>query len=179
MVKFQSRTECAEYLVAELPQIPRQLIDELVAFHSVEEWPSPPPGAAAFMMPVTRWIVRDDDLKLLEALIDGCKAGAAAGFFMPSVAATAVTTSTTGIVTALLKLGRQAWRKGRRLTPLQFAVLGAIKSRRDGLAEPEVLPQVDLMTGRVNDPGEVDAAVRSEEHTSELQSQSNLVCRLL
>src|SRR5688572_28653597 len=25
----------------------------------------------------------------------------------------------------------------------------------------------------------VDAAVRSEEHTSELQSQSNLVCRLL
>src|SRR2546427_8224914 len=27
--------------------------------------------------------------------------------------------------------------------------------------------------------GELEAAVRSEEHTSELQSQSNLVCRLL
>src|SRR5688572_31714425 len=27
--------------------------------------------------------------------------------------------------------------------------------------------------------GEVQAAIRSEEHTSELQSQSNLVCRLL
>src|SRR2546430_7189896 len=27
--------------------------------------------------------------------------------------------------------------------------------------------------------GELDGAVRSEEHTSELQSQSNLVCRLL
>src|SRR2546430_3085826 len=26
---------------------------------------------------------------------------------------------------------------------------------------------------------EIDAAIRSEEHTSELQSQSNLVCRLL
>src|SRR2546430_9486418 len=31
--------------------------------------------------------------------------------------------------------------------------------------------------GRVNDAG--DRIVRSEEHTSELQSQSNLVCRLL
>src|SRR2546430_13505494 len=29
------------------------------------------------------------------------------------------------------------------------------------------------------DPGEVLAHARSEEHTSELQSQSNLVCRLL
>src|SRR5205085_10830230 len=27
--------------------------------------------------------------------------------------------------------------------------------------------------------GDIDAAARSEEHTSELQSQSNLVCRLL
>src|SRR5688572_32093707 len=37
--------------------------------------------------------------------------------------------------------------------------------------------------GRAAEPGEdarrVDARVRSEEHTSELQSQSNLVCRLL
>src|SRR2546430_9130063 len=28
-------------------------------------------------------------------------------------------------------------------------------------------------------PGDQDHSVRSEEHTSELQSQSNLVCRLL
>src|SRR5688572_31912245 len=33
---------------------------------------------------------------------------------------------------------------------------------------------------RVHQPGHpADAAFRSEEHTSELQSQSNLVCRLL
>src|SRR5438034_10575045 len=30
-----------------------------------------------------------------------------------------------------------------------------------------------------NDPGTMSAAVRSEEHTSELQSHSDLVCRLL
>src|SRR2546427_8181272 len=39
---------------------------------------------------------------------------------------------------------------------------------RDGLARP-VLPEVAVQT----------ISNRSEEHTSELQSQSNLVCRLL
>src|SRR2546430_4548397 len=38
----------------------------------------------------------------------------------------------------------------------------------DALGVPAAAPQVDLLT-----------AYRSEEHTSELQSQSNLVCRLL
>src|SRR2546430_12896398 len=44
----------------------------------------------------------------------------------------------------------------------------------------------ESVTGRVAPPGSetvckalVDASMRSEEHTSELQSQSNLVCRLL
>src|SRR2546430_12916369 len=32
---------------------------------------------------------------------------------------------------------------------------------------------------RMSNPGEVAVPARSEEHTSELQSQSNLVCRLL
>src|SRR5688572_32769831 len=46
-----------------------------------------------------------------------------------------------------------------------------------------------LMTGRIGDETKFDTAIhaslalmsaaRSEEHTSELQSQSNLVCRLL
>src|SRR5688572_32452690 len=34
-------------------------------------------------------------------------------------------------------------------------------------------------TRRALENGQVDTLVRSEEHTSELQSQSNLVCRLL
>src|SRR2546430_3784111 len=40
-------------------------------------------------------------------------------------------------------------------------------------AEPNPGPQV------FSQPSQVCAIVRSEEHTSELQSQSNLVCRLL
>src|SRR2546427_5653049 len=43
---------------------------------------------------------------------------------------------------------------------------------RAGLAAGQCL-------GRVEDQGQVAVDARSEEHTSELQSQSNLVCRLL
>src|SRR2546430_13189643 len=40
-------------------------------------------------------------------------------------------------------------------------------------------PEFDPVALRVHDPSELSKVVRSEEHTSELQSQSNLVCRLL
>src|SRR2546427_4701002 len=42
---------------------------------------------------------------------------------------------------------------------------------------PRVVCAVDC--GQAVNTGQVEAQMRSEEHTSELQSQSNLVCRLL
>src|SRR2546427_11723767 len=42
-----------------------------------------------------------------------------------------------------------------------------------------VLEQKTAQAGSLTVPGTVQAVLRSEEHTSELQSQSNLVCRLL
>src|SRR5688572_32269451 len=54
---------------------------------------------------------------------------------------------------------------------------GAVSADEDGLARlvlglgTEVRACVEMMSGAI--------WVRSEEHTSELQSQSNLVCRLL
>src|SRR5688572_32324769 len=44
---------------------------------------------------------------------------------------------------------------------------------------PWLLPRFLRLDRRSQEPGEQPRAVRSEEHTSELQSQSNLVCRLL
>src|SRR2546428_1287403 len=60
--------------------------------------------------------------------------------------------------TTLFRSGR-VW-----LTPRVAALLGAADARR--LARREIQPQLDRGT-------------RSEEHTSELQSRSDLVCRLL
>src|SRR2546427_7603815 len=56
---------------------------------------------------------------------------------------------------------------------------------RSGHAQPRMLHLArghDLLLharGHLDGNGEGHALVRSEEHTSELQSQSNLVCRLL
>src|SRR3989475_4842365 len=69
--------------------------------------------------------------------------------------------------------------------------LGVVGGRRPVLAAPERRTEVGALTGlwnplrmvvgtaglRVDAPEHV--LLRSEEHTSELQSQSNLVCRLL
>src|SRR5690606_39676308 len=40
-------------------------------------------------------------------------------------------------------------------------------------------PMVDARRMRIDRQGRLGAALRSEEHTSELQSRENLVCRLL
>src|SRR2546430_10093214 len=45
--------------------------------------------------------------------------------------------------------------------------------------DPGVRPRHLGQSHRGESDGEPDRALRSEEHTSELQSQSNLVCRLL
>src|SRR2546430_12472087 len=58
---------------------------------------------------------------------------------------------------------------GRRPGPREGHRCG----RREGA--PERVPSSELWVGDQGGPGDQ----RSEEHTSELQSQSNLVCRLL
>src|SRR2546430_3509761 len=47
------------------------------------------------------------------------------------------------------------------------------------LAWPLKEAEVNALCERLRAPGEERELARSEEHTSELQSQSNLVCRLL
>src|SRR2546427_1483620 len=68
-------------------------------------------------------------------------------------------------------------------TTLFRSNVGAIVSLAPNLKPFTDLLGVDLPTVKTVlaswGPGRFDAELRSEEHTSELQSQSNLVCRLL
>src|SRR2546430_5326911 len=50
---------------------------------------------------------------------------------------------------------------------------------RSGVGHDELEDRGLEVPARGVEPGGVGAELRSEEHTSELQSQSNLVCRLL
>src|SRR5690606_37277831 len=55
----------------------------------------------------------------------------------------------------------------------------ASKVVRKGRLQPGKIFLVDTAAGRIVEDDEVKAELRSEEHTSELQSRENLVCRLL
>src|SRR5256885_11641697 len=65
--------------------------------------------------------------------------------------------------------------------PLDLAIVDLHLGADDGLALTRVLVanNVKLTVGLISGPLSMSAAVRSEEHTSELQSPCNLVCRLL
>src|SRR5205085_8523928 len=62
-------------------------------------------------------------------------------------------------------------------SPLPYPVGIGVTARRDG--DQYVLNGRKYWPCNVGAPAVPAADVRSEEHTSELQSQSNLVCRLL
>src|SRR2546427_7084270 len=55
--------------------------------------------------------------------------------------------------------------------------VGEQRHRQDALEQLQLVR--DFWVGKIGEPGRPTLRGRSEEHTSELQSQSNLVCRLL
>src|SRR5690606_39230134 len=57
--------------------------------------------------------------------------------------------------------------------------LPVVRSRRQALVAERIGPAVTATGGRPARPGQGHRRPRSEEHTSELQSRENLVCRLL
>src|SRR5688572_32745821 len=75
------------------------------------------------------------------------------------------------VVVVLLRVGLHERNQRRDLAVARAAYADASREARVG-------PAVRLRIGDVNGVVPVDEH-RSEEHTSELQSQSNLVCRLL
>src|SRR2546430_8170892 len=65
-----------------------------------------------------------------------------------------------------------------RVAPFVFALILAVAPQTAVAEEPAAIHTLlDLSFSECHNPRAL--AVRSEEHTSELQSQSNLVCRLL
>src|SRR2546430_12594025 len=70
---------------------------------------------------------------------------------------------------------------------LQITLIGARPARREAVEHAERANHLGIALGRIRQHLALRAqihrrlgrAARSEEHTSELQSQSNLVCRLL
>jgi hypothetical protein len=100
-----------------------------------------------------RWVIRDEDLKLLDAIISGITLSASAGFLLSAVVSpSAMSTAIINITVALMKLLYNAHQKGATLSKEDFALISLLKSKPDGLQEQEISSQ--LAAAGINCPPE-------------------------
>jgi len=91
-----------------------------------------------FMVPRFRWVVRDDDLKALDAGLDGLKAAATIGTVAVAFSFTQLVAGVVGVVTTAAKLMRQALKKGARIEPASMRLLCILAANRKGLTTAEL-----------------------------------------
>jgi hypothetical protein len=90
-----------------------------------------------------RWVIRDDDLKLLDSILDGLKASAGAGFFiLAGRTVTGSTVAAVSILAAFLKLAYNALTKGAILSPRDYSVIATLFNETNGLTEKEILDRL-------------------------------------
>lgn len=88
-----------------------------------------PPGGSPVLIPHFHWVIKNDDLALMDAILDGVRSAAAAGFFVGApLAHPAEWAAIAGIAAPILKVCRNALRKGKTLDPDTYAVLAAVKA---------------------------------------------------
>jgi hypothetical protein len=112
----------------------KEFIAEIKDEFLVIRLPRPLPGAMSWMAPVKHWVVRDDDLKLMDSVWSAIIAAAGTSFFQASVTLSAVT----GIAAAVFKLARSILKKGVSLDPLQYKILSILRAAPEGLLIDEL-----------------------------------------
>jgi hypothetical protein len=126
----------------------------IIAKEPVED--PPPPGGYPVLAKRFRWVIRNDDLNLLDCILEGLRGTASAGFFFAAgVSAPAEWGAVVGLAAALFKVWRSVLRRGQELSPDLFSVLVALKN--GGPATTEELAARLLKT----DPKWSGAAVQS------------------
>jgi hypothetical protein len=90
-----------------------------------------------------RWVIRDDDLKLLDSILDGLKASAGAGFFiLGGLTVTGTAVAAAGILAGTLKLAYNAASKGATLSASDYSVIAALFGQSVGLTDQEILDRL-------------------------------------
>jgi hypothetical protein len=88
-------------------------------------------------------VIRDDDLKVLDTILDGLKASAGAGFFvLADLKPTATVVAAAGLLAGLVKLAYNAVSKGVVLSPADYSLLAILSKHRDGLSEEQLLDKL-------------------------------------
>lgn len=147
--EFQSAAELREFCRAELArrgigaELAANLTDAVADELTETRMKSPPRGGFGLMLPIVCWVIRDDDLALLESLWAGLTAAAGADFFQQSPSASVLT----GIVAAVFKTVRKAAKKGVSLNPLQYRLLLGLKRSERGWTVTEATTWVNATLG--------------------------------
>src|SRR5207249_2444787 len=116
------------------------LSSEMASQSTIIRFPDFPPGTMGLMIPKTYWVIRNDDLKLMEALWPAICA-ATAVISLKSLTASA----TAAILGSTFKIVRAALSKGVRLAPLQHRLILALKSSDHGSTIADVVSKMKSM----------------------------------
>jgi len=145
---FRTENEAKEFLkghILERLHVTTRDAVELANIRGVvheEKIESLPPGAAPALSKRFRWVIRDDDLQWMDALLDGLKASASAGFFvMASAANPATWAAVVAILAVLFKVSRHAVKKGKRLDERLFDLIFTLHES-EGAESEELLARL-------------------------------------
>lgn len=134
---FPSSSEAARFIQARMP-VPRDAWNDAQTAAIVQDLgiatkesanEPPPEGGIPALVKRFRWVIRNDDLNLLDSILEGVKGSASAGFFFAAgVAEAAKWGAVVGLVSALFKICRSVLLRGQQLSPDLFTALVALKN---------------------------------------------------
>ncbi|MBY3381694.1 hypothetical protein [Rhizobium laguerreae] len=117
--------------------------------------PTPRLPRNGFALIVSRWVVRDDDLKLYEEFVKAISAAAGATFFLDQ---TKILAAGVGVGVAVFSIFRNAWKSSAVLSPDEVAVLWAL--RREHPHRPRKADLVTLLAESTRIEGWSEEAVQ-------------------
>lgn len=130
-----------------------ELIDVISNQFKEVEYKAAPAGTFTYMVATSRWVIKNDDLAVIEAILDGLKSAAGANFFMTAVSQDGkILSAAIGLVSALFKVAKSARNKGIILTSRQFEIVYCLKNHPDGLDLDQLYRYLNLNSQNITKP---------------------------
>lgn len=99
---------------------------------TVREFPECKPNTMAFLFPVLHYVVKDDDVQVMDSLIKAFSTTASVGYFADaSMAVDKLQTAAVGLFGTLLTVYRNLKKKGKTLPQRDFKILLCLKNNPD------------------------------------------------
>jgi hypothetical protein len=133
------------------------VLDQLVVVESTRGSSGQPWTGGGLMVPLARWVIRDDDLQIFQNLLTGCGGFVATGALTPGgTPSKDVIQGAVGILSALFLIGRSLSKKGVHLDAGQFQVLATLR-KYGPISADELASRLSWTTGAVWDDGQLQA----------------------